>query len=281
VLYIYDAKAGTLLRTYSLNITYPSEAKWGGNYPIATIRIADGKIYLFTAEHSPDSPPERGTPLACVDIETGEELWSVPFYASHWATNPAIADGYLVYMNAYDNQIYCFGKGPSTTTVEAPMTAVTVGDSVVIQGTVTDQSAGAKGTPAIADESMSQWMEYLYMQQPMPTTATGVQVTIDAVDPNNNFVHIGTATSDTDGVFSYAWKTPDVPGKYTIIATFEGSESYYASYAQTAMVVTEAPAATPTPTPLTLPPYESYTIGAAIAIIIAIAIIGILILRKK
>ena len=58
--------------------------------------------------------------------------------------------------NCYDNQIYCIGKGPSGTTVEAPMTAVTAGDSVVIQGTVTDKSPGtkAKGTPAVSDASM-------------------------------------------------------------------------------------------------------------------------------
>jgi hypothetical protein len=74
---------------------------------------------------------------------------------------------------------------------------------------------------------------------------------------------------------------PDIPGKYTLIATFMGSESYYASYAETAFGVTEAPPATPTPTPLVLPPYETYTIGAAVAVIIAIAIVGILILRKK
>jgi hypothetical protein len=124
-------------------------------------------------------------------------------------------------------------------------------------------------------------MEYVYMQQPCPPTVTGVEVTIDAVDPNNNFINIGKATSDGYGFFSYAWKTPDVPGKYTVIVTFAGSESYWTSYAETAMIVSEAPAPpTPTPTPLTLPPYETYTIGAAVAIIIAIAIVGILLLRK-
>ena len=46
----------------------------------------------------------------------------------------AVADGYLVYLNLYDMQIYCIGKGPSATTVEAPMTAITAGDSVVIRG---------------------------------------------------------------------------------------------------------------------------------------------------
>jgi hypothetical protein len=128
---------------------------------------------------------------------------------------------------------------------------------------------------------MGDWMEYVYMQKPHPANATGVEVTLDALDPNGNFVHIGTTTSDTSGLYSFAWETPDVPGKYTIIATFAGSGAYYASYAETAAVVTEAPAAV-TPEPAApLPPYETYTIGTGIAIIIAIAIAVVLILRKK
>jgi hypothetical protein len=220
----------------------------------------------------------RGCRQYCLDADTGEELWSIAFANGG---GKAIADGTLVAGNEYDEITYAFDKGQTATTVEAPMTAITAGDSVVIQGTVTDQSPAQTGTAAIADEYMSLWMEYLHMQKPRPTNATGVEVTIDAVDPNNNFIHIGTATSDASGLFHYGWKTPDVPGEYTIIATFAGSGSYGASYAETAIGVTEAPAATPTPTPLTLPPYETYTIGAAIAVIIAIAIAVILILRKK
>jgi hypothetical protein len=37
----------------------------------------------------------------------------------------SIADGYAVSLNMMDNQIYCFDKGQTATTVEAPMTAVT------------------------------------------------------------------------------------------------------------------------------------------------------------
>jgi hypothetical protein len=162
----------------------------------------------------------------------------------------------------------------------------------VIQGTVTDISPGTEeyalrarfphGVSAVADENMTAWMEYVYMQYPLPADVVGVEVTLDAVDSNGNFVHLGTATSDTSGAFSYAWTTPDIPGKYTIIATFPGSKSYYASYAETAAVVTEAPAAPATPEPAApLPPYEMYTIGAAIAVIIAVAIATILILRKR
>jgi hypothetical protein len=75
-----------------------------------------------------------------------------------------LADGYVVGLNYYDNQIYCFGKGPSSTTVTASPKIVADGDSVMIEGTVTDQSPGTKslevmskapneeGVPCIADE---------------------------------------------------------------------------------------------------------------------------------
>ncbi len=43
------------------------------------------------------------------------------------------------------------------------------------------------------------WMEYVYMQNPKPSDATGVPVSIDAIDPNGNLVHLGDATSDASG----------------------------------------------------------------------------------
>ena len=43
-----------------------------------------------------------------------------------------------------DMQVICIGKGPSKTTVEAPLTAIEQGQSIVVRGTVTDIAAGAK-----------------------------------------------------------------------------------------------------------------------------------------
>ena len=125
-------------------------------------------------------------------------------------------------------------------------------------------------------------MEHLYKQRPIPTNAKGVNVTLDAIDPNNNYIHIGTVTSDITGAYGFVWK-PEVPGTYQIIATFGGSEAYGPSTAQTYMGVGEAE---PTPTTpveqvVQLPPLEIYIIGTGIAIIIAVAIVGILILRKR
>jgi len=45
----------------------------------------------------------------------------------------------------------------------------------------------------------------------------------------------------------FGWK-PDIPGKYTLYASFAGSKSYYASSAVTSFIVDETPEATPEPT---------------------------------
>jgi hypothetical protein len=75
--------------------------------------------------------------------------------------------------------------------------------------------------------------------------------------------------------------TPEVPGKYTVIATFEGSESYWPSYAETNINVKEAPAATAAPEYPQPIDYTLTIIGATVVLLMAIAIVGILILRKK
>ena len=239
--------------------------------------VADGKLYAPTGEHTPGQPIWKGERLHCIDTETGEGVWSI----RGLFLGPAIADGYAVAVNAGENRLYCFGKGQTATSVTASPKVSVNGDSVLIEGTVTDQSPGTTGTPAIADGSMTPWMEYMYMQQPKPTNATGVEVTLDTIDPNGNFIHIGTTTSDTSGLFSYVF-TPEIPGKYTVIATFQGSESYWRSYAETAIGVGEAPPAPAAPEPAAAqPPLDLYIIGTGIAIIIAVAIATLLLLRKR
>jgi hypothetical protein len=208
-----------------------------GTWPYyGSVTIADGKVYAPNNEHSPNDPLPRGMRLNCIDAYTGEDIWNM----LGWMVAPAIADGYLVALNYYDGQIYCLGKGQTEITVTGPETVQGLGTPVLFKGTVTDQSPGAKGTPAIADEYMSEWMEYIYMQKPCPQTVEGVEVKLETLDPNNNFYEIGTATSDASGFFSLDWEPP-VPGKYTIYATFEGSESYFRSYSETAILVSEAP----------------------------------------
>jgi hypothetical protein len=126
-------------------------------------------------------------------------------------------------------------------------------------------------------------MQYLYQQQPMPSNATGVQVSINVIDSNHNQRNIGTAISDATGAFSLQWK-PDITGKYTVIATFAGTESYYSSAKETSFVVDSvAPTASPQPV-AEQPPTGMYIAGAAVAIIVAIAIATVVILlvgRKR
>jgi hypothetical protein len=294
ILYCYNLTTGNLVFTYGNggagNSSYSGFATPYGRYTLGIGTAADGKLYLFSSEHSPTSPYWKGAKIRCVDAYNGTELWTLYGYAGVGSNNGmAVADGYLVYLNAYDMQLYCIGKGPSATSVTASPKVSVHGDSVLIEGTVTDQCAGAKeiaqklgftnGVPAIADESMGQWMEYVYMQKPRPTNATGVEVSLDTIDPNGNFIHIGTVTSDMSGMFKKMW-TPEVPGEYTIIATFAGSKSYYSSYAETAIGVEEAPPPTPPPEYPQPIDYTMHFVGVGIAIIIAVALVGVWIKKK-
>ncbi|HLC00289.1 MAG TPA: PQQ-binding-like beta-propeller repeat protein, partial [Candidatus Bathyarchaeia archaeon] len=225
----FSMNNGTLLWKYN-NTNSGIETPWG-MYPIQTSAVADGVIYSFAGEHSPNTPLYKGYRAYAVDAFTGEELWTLlDWSASGLGTSLApiaIADGFMVYANAYDGQIYSVGKGPSATTVSAPGAAITLGQSLVITGTVTDESPGSKikGTAAVSDDSMSAWMEYKFLQKPRPTNATGVEVILSVLDSNGNFREIGKTTSDTTGFYNLQW-TPDIAGKYMVVAQFAGTEGY-------------------------------------------------------
>jgi outer membrane protein assembly factor BamB len=220
-----------------------------GNYPMyGGVTIADGKVYITNNEHSPNSPNWRGGKVYCIDANTGDLLWSV----LGWMPGIIIADGYMASLNCYDGQVYSFGKGQTATTVQTPLTAINVGSTIAITGTVTDQSPGstclgipAAGTPAVSDDSMSHWMEYLYMQKPQPTNATGVEVQLVAIDSNGVSTTIGSTTTNTMGFFNTHWKVPTTPGDYQIIANFAGTNSYYTSSAIAAITVITPEATAP------------------------------------
>ena len=190
------------------------------------------------------------------------------------------------YGNAYDGCVYAFARGPTATTVSVSSGNAQAGVPTIIKGTVTDQTPGvAQGTPAISDQWMGAWMEYLYMDQPMPTSATGVQVSIDAIDPNGNFIHIGNATSDITGTYGLAWTPPNIPGQYTIVTTFSADNSYYASTGETVTYVSSAaaPAVAPTPTPTSVA--DMYFVpaiaGLFVLIVIVAIVLALLMLRKR
>jgi hypothetical protein len=240
----YDIYTGEKLWSY-----YLGDAGYDtpyGHYPIETpLIVADEKVYSSSG-HGYSPPIFKGATLFGLDADTGDLIWDILFFGDRMGM--AVSDGYLVSYNIYDGQIYCFGKGPSQTTVDAPMTAVQLGSSVTITGSVTDECAGAKqlvaegkfkSIPAISDEDQGRWMEYLYMQQPYPEDAKGVTVKLSAIDPNGNYQDIGEVTTDMWGNFGTNW-VPPVPGVYQIVAEFEGSASYGKSSASAYFTVDEA-----------------------------------------
>ena len=285
----YDLETGDLLWQY-----YSGDAGLitpYGTYPFFLgipygMGIADGKIFAPTGEHSANDPLYRGERLHVIDTTTGEGVWSI----QGWWLGFAIADGQYTAFNGYDGRVYSFGKGASATSISAGPKTSTFGESVLIEGTVTDLSTGTQdyrqtarfpnGVPAVSDESMSEWMEYVYMQQPKPTNAKGVEVTLDVLDSNGNYRPIGTTTTNTNGFYSFNW-TPDIEGTYTVYATFEGSQSYYPSQAVTAFAINEAPTQpTDQPTVAQAPTEMYFAISTAI-IVASIAIVGLLLLRKR
>jgi outer membrane protein assembly factor BamB len=290
-----DVQTGETLWTYEMSQPY-TELMWGqNNWPIEFGFISDGKIYLLHTEHSGNSPLPRGAPFVCLNATTGEVIFRVDglLRATVWGGDPMIADSTMVMFNTYDNRIYAVGKGPSATTVAASPKVSVHGSSVLVEGMVTDVSPGTAdsvvamrfpgGVPAVSDASMGEWMKYVYAQFERPTDATGVEVVVSVVDPNSNSYEVGRATSDADGFFKLSF-TPEVPGEYTIIASFDGSGAYYGSFAQTAVGVEEAPAATPEPTPSSTSTADLYLVPGIVGIIVAIAVVGaviVLMLRKR
>ena len=245
----------------------------------AMMTVADGKVFAATGNSHGD-PLFRGAKLYAIDAYSGKQVWNINGF---FLDTMPVADGSLVGFNGYDNSIYCFGKGQTATTVTA---TPGVGNTVTVLGTVTDQSPGetclgipAKGTPAISDASMTAWMEYLYMQKPKPSEATGVPVEVRATSSSGQTTTLGTVISDSKGQFKVAW-TPPTNDLYAITAAFAGSESYFSSEGQTAISVNSG-SSTPQPTSPSAEPVGMYILVATALTVAAIAIVAVLLLRKK
>jgi len=280
----WDIKTGHKLWLFSAGNsgTETPYGTWVGN----GLRMGGGAVYYYTGAWHAEQIMERGNRLFCVNDTTGQNIWNMTFFGD----GGVLANGKLIIANGYDNEIYCFGKGQSATTVSAPQTTVTAGSSVLIQGTVMDQTPGlTKDTACIGEDWMGPWMDYIYSQQPKPANAIGVPVSIDAYDPNGNFIHLGDATSDTAGVYRLAVdpsKLEAGAGMYSIVATFKGTNSYWQSSAETTLIMGAAAAATPgaTTTAVSGDVMNAITTSAiaiGIVVVLAIAIATMLILRRK
>jgi hypothetical protein len=196
-----------------------------------------------------------------------------------------IGDSVIVMPNSYDQRVYAVGKGPSATTVTATDISVPYNSSVVVKGTVMDVSPGTtdnvtklrfpNGVPAVSDESMSEWMKYVYKNLPRPIDVKGVEVVISVFDSNNNYYEVGRTTSDASGTFSFNFVPPN-PGRYQVYAQFEGSNSYFGSSAETIILMEEAPVPTPAPSPTPVPMSEAYFVPSTIGMIVGFVVVGVL-----
>jgi hypothetical protein len=286
--YAYDWETGKEVWKYSAIAFSPYETPYvnengttvysfnGANF------VADGKIYVQNTEHTPTQPITRGWGLHCLNATTGELLWKII-----GSMRPsAAADGYLAASDSYDGYLYVFGKGKSATTVTAPDTAVPKGTALVIKGTVLDLSPAQPNTPCVSKDSMTTQMQYLHKQQPIDglwhnETITGVPVSLTAIGSDGTYIDLGTATTDGyHGTFSKTW-TPPSEGDYQIIASFAGDGSYGSSSASTAISVGPPPATSEPQPQATVPDYTMTIVGMGIAIMIVVAIVGILLYRKK
>ena len=222
--------------------------------------IKDEKFYIVD---NTQEPLGRGGDVYCLNPFTGEEIWKI---AGVWGGGGQgeigpIVDGYAIFSNMYDGNNYCYGKGKSATTISAPQTGIPLGESVMLTGTVLDQSPAQPGTPCVSKESMALQMEHIHKQMPIAglwnnETITGVPVMLTAMGPDG-YVDIGTTTSSGYyGTFGIAWTPPD-EGTYEIIASFEGDDSYGSSGAST--FVSVGPAPTPGAPVETEPPTEPPT----------------------
>jgi hypothetical protein len=303
----YNLTTGAIAWTYGNNPADPNNSTITpettyGDFPTQVAAIANNKVYLIEEEHSLNAPPYHGAMTRCVDAFSGKELWKV-YEMSSWQQQ-AVADGYWTNFNFNDQQVYCFGPGPSSTTVTSNPGVVSLGNGVEITGTVLDQSPNTKlkGTAAISDVDQGLWMEYMVQNSIDRPNVNGVTVSLTAIDQSGTPTELGTVTSDSIGLFHKLW-VPKAEGEYTIYASFGGSDSYGPSSASTAIGVTAgvtpitsptatptlSPTATPTtPAPTTTAPEPGnnnltyvYVAIAAVIIVVVIAAAAVMLRRRK
>lgn len=110
ILYCFDVKTGDLKWTYGNggpgNSTSSGLTTAWGHYPLFMPAIADGKVFLDTTEHSPDSPYYKGAQVRAVNATDGTEIWTLDGWGTGMDANYDIAaDGYFAYLNSYDEEV--------------------------------------------------------------------------------------------------------------------------------------------------------------------------------
>jgi len=280
-----------------------NQVLWANDWPMTTgnagtssILIVGDKLYFGHTEHSVIDPKPRGAPFLCLNATNGDLVWRVDgmYRQTAWGGRNIFGSGVMLTGDTYDQRTYCVGKGPTAATVTAPDVVVPFGANAIIQGTVMDISPGCSdikvqlrfpfGVPAVSEESMSEWMLYVYKQFARPADAVGVNVMLTVFDSDGQVYDTATVTSDADGDFKYKFAAEDA-GEYSVKASFAGSNSYYGSFAvSTPFVVEEAPEPTAEPTPMPESIADAYFVPAVAGIIVALVVVGVvlvLLLRKR
>jgi hypothetical protein len=98
-------------------------------------------------------------------------------------------------VNQNNEQQFTIGKAPSKMTVSVSKQVTTVDSTIVISGNVIDVSPGTErddlrlrfpnGIPAVGDESIDEWMRYIYKQYEPPASVRGIEITVFADDGKN------------------------------------------------------------------------------------------------
>lgn len=93
-------------------------------------------------------------------------------------------------------------------------------------------------------------------------------------------VELGSVITNSYGQYSLLW-TPSKADKYTVYAAFAGNESYWSSSAATALGVEAAPETSSSQAETVVQDNTMMFVASTAAIIVAIAIVGILLFRKR
>jgi hypothetical protein len=253
--------------------------------------VADNKCYWTTGVWHPTAVMQRGDKMFCVDAHEGTQIFNITGMYDSALT----ANGVTIGANMYDNTFYCYGKGPSKTTVEVSPSVVEAGQAALIEVMVTDESAATQnpeaigkypnGVPAISDRDMSAFMEFLYMERDMPMNIIGVPVALQAVAPDGNVIDIATTIyTDANGKLQLLW-TPPTEGTYKILATLCTTDSFWPSWDEAGLGVVAAHPSGPIepeeptteePTEPEQPTTEAPLITTEVAIIAAVVVIVVI-----
>ena len=125
---IWEALGGDI---WAINTTtgrvvwYANTTMWSGSSGIETpynvwpvwvfsSSCVSNDVGYFAGGHEYNPPLFHGAQLYAVNMTDGSLVWKE---LDTSVTSTIIAYGKVVSLNAYDNQLYCFGKGPSAMTV--------------------------------------------------------------------------------------------------------------------------------------------------------------------